>query len=63
MESALCKTDMNLIRGGRYHSLDNTEHSFVLSSHLSILPLIWAKIGSDMQLGYWLRSCLSLFSL
>ena len=45
MQSDLCKTDMNLIRGGRYHSLDNTDHSFVLTSHLGILPLIWAKIG------------------
>jgi hypothetical protein len=45
MKSDLCKTDMNLIRGGRCHSLDNTDLSFVLSSHLSILPLIWAKIG------------------
>ncbi len=45
MKIGLCKTDTNLIRGGRYHSLDNTDHSFVLSSHLSILPLIWAKIG------------------
>ena len=45
MESDLFKTNMNLIRGGRYHLLDNTDHSFLLSSHLSILPLIWAKIG------------------
>jgi len=46
MESDLCKTDMNFIRGGRYHSLDNSDYNFVLSSHLSILPLIWAKIGT-----------------
>ncbi len=45
MESGLCKTDMNLIRGGRYHSLDNTDHSFVFSSHLNMLPLIWVKNG------------------
>ena len=45
MESGLCKIKMNLVSGDRYHSLDNTDHSFVLSSQLSILPLIWAKFG------------------
>ena len=54
MESGPCKADMNLIRGGRYHSLDNTYHSFVLSSHVSILPLIWAKIG-------YVRACSGSF--
>jgi len=43
MESDLFKANMNLIRGGHYHSLDNTDHSFALLSQLSILPLIWAK--------------------
>ncbi len=43
MESDLFKTNMNLIRGGYYYLLDNTDHSFALLSQLSILPLIWAK--------------------
>ncbi len=43
MESDLFKTNMNLIRGDYYYSLDNTDHSFALLSQLSIIPLIWAK--------------------